>query len=291
MNCPLGLANAYHILQCSGCGHRHSRADERDAGAGWHGAAGLSARARRQLPGKAALATGARRAWADAAQKVTGIKQNEIEPVSFPLSSVVTDPTTNLKIGIHYPLLGKISRTSCPVTLGSRYHAGYDKGTRNPMAQGNTGLTQTVYIVPRAVSGGDGTNQDGNPNRGTGIRGIGYQQFEDLAKNIAGGTTFVNVIQKDSNRELIIKAVMSSAIVAAPGPDTGEMLVAYPQSTAHSVEVAPEQMTMQMRAYLGAKVRSSIAAASSAFACSRLRRSTTMPTVSACRMCTARRPA
>jgi hypothetical protein len=32
------------------------------------------------------------------------------------------------------------------------------------------------------------------------------------------------------------------------------MLVAYPQSTAHSVEVAPEQLTMQMRAYLGAKI-------------------------------------
>ena len=51
--------------------------------------------------------------------QVTGIKQNEIEPVSFPLSSIVTDPTTNLKIGIHYPLLS------------------YDQGTRNPMAQGH----------------------------------------------------------------------------------------------------------------------------------------------------------
>lgn len=74
--------------------------------------------------------------------QVTGIKQNEIEPVSFPLSSIVTDPTTNLKIGIHYPLLS------------------YDKGTRNPMAQGKHALypipirllltqSQVTLVLPR----------------------------------------------------------------------------------------------------------------------------------------------
>ena len=52
----------------------------------------------------------------------------------------------------------------------------------------------------------------------------------------------------------ILKMTCSSAIVAAPGPDTGEMLVAYPQTTAHSIEVAPEEMKMQMRAYLGAAI-------------------------------------
>lgn len=55
----------------------------------------------------------------------------------------------------------------------------------------------------------------------------------------------------------IYELVTSSAIVAAPGPDTGEMLVAYPQTTAHSVEVAPEEMKMQMRAYLGAAIYNS----------------------------------
>jgi len=57
--------------------------------------------------------------------------------------------------------------------------------------------------------------------------------------------------------QTIYKLVTSSAIVAAPGPDTGEMLVAYPQTTAHSVEVAPEEMKMQMRAYLGAAIYNS----------------------------------
>lgn len=180
------------------------------------------------------------------------------------------------------------------MTLGSRYYAGYDKGTRNPMAQGGTGLTQTVYIVPRTDHDTDDmVTQDGNSRRGrkgeSGELEIAFYDFWLLAAAKSPSTEFQKELNK--NKSYVIKAVMSSAIVAAPGPDTGEMLVAYPQSTAHSVEVAPEQMTMQMRAYLGAKASSSMAATSSAFACSRLRRSTTMPTVSACRMCTARRPA
>ena len=81
-----------------------------------------------------------------------------------------------------------------------------------------------------------------------------FDAVEALARNTRAGTkAFQTLLQND--RKKIVKAVMSSAIVAAPGPDTGEMLVAYPQTTAHSIEVAPEQMTMQMRAYLGAKVR------------------------------------
>ena len=48
------------------------------------------------------------------------------------------------------------------------------------------------------------------------------------------------------------KAVMASAIIGSQG--AGELMIAYPQSTAHTVEVAPEVMRMQMRAYLGAAV-------------------------------------
>lgn len=117
-----------------------------------------------------------------------------------------------------------------------------------------------MYIIPRSAEGAtvapgdvDAVKQDGNDLR-AGDGAVTKKHVEDLAEvKTADTTAFRAILQND--RKKIIKAVMSSAIVAAPGPDTGEMLVAYPQTTAHSIEVAPEQMTMQMRAYLGAKVR------------------------------------
>lgn len=212
--------------------------------------------------------------------QVTGIKQNEIAPVQFPLQSIVTDPTTNLKIGVHYPLLS------------------YDGGSRNPMAQENTGLTQTVYVIGRrdpyipaqglqtegsALEEGFEPFNDANLGDAVfGANGLGVRVDGATAGVNAAAAAGPNNITPDNGRinELhallhrvnddqnlpssgaeqgspklwVYKLTCSSAIVAAPGPDTGEMLVAYPQTTAHSVEVAPEEMKMQMRAYLGAAI-------------------------------------
>jgi len=46
-----------------------------------------------------------------ATYSVTGIKQNELAPVQFPLSSVMVDPITNLRIGVHYPLVSQHAPT------------------------------------------------------------------------------------------------------------------------------------------------------------------------------------
>ena len=144
---------------------------------------------------------------------VTGIRQDQLAPVEFPLPSIMVDPITNLKIGVHYPLLS------------------YDRGSRNPMAQGNTGLTQTVYAMLR-------NSAEENP-QGTSLPAFG-------GPDVAGWRVFCarNEYQDANYRAFIgganykiVKMVCSSAIVAAPGPDTGEMLVAYPQTTAHSIEV------------------------------------------------------
>jgi hypothetical protein len=143
---------------------------------------------------------------------VTGIRQDQIAPVEFPLPSVMVDPITNLKIGVHYPLLS------------------YDRGSRNPMAQGNTGLTQTVYAMlrfsPRDPPAGN-LLTFGGPNNQRWDEFIQRDQYPDDEYR----AFFIPQIYR------IIKMVCSSAIVAAPGPDTGEMLVAYPQTTAHSIEV------------------------------------------------------
>lgn len=58
-----------------------------------------------------------------------------------------------------------------------------------------------------------------------------------------------------SNNEIVLLTVMmSSAIVGKGGSDTGELLVAYPMSSVHTVETSPEYMKMQLRTHLGAAV-------------------------------------
>ena len=48
----------------------------------------------------------------------------------------------------------------------------------------------------------------------------------------------------------ICKVVASSAILAAPGSDTGELLIGYP-FTSVSTSQADERMRVQLRCYLG----------------------------------------
>ena len=53
---------------------------------------------------------------------------------------------------------------------------------------------------------------------------------------------------------VLLTVMMSSAIVGKGGSDTGELLVAYPMSSVHTVETSPEYMKMQLRTHLGAAV-------------------------------------
>lgn len=146
---------------------------------------------------------------------VTGIRQDQIAPVQFPLPSVMVDPITNLRIGVHYPLLS------------------YDRGSRNPMAQGNTGLTQTVYAMIR-----NAPNPPGNERTTlTTIEGPEIDQWTEFLNNPNSTQNDYETLMAPDNYR-VVKMICSSAIVAAPGPDTGEMLVAYPQTTAHSIEVS-----------------------------------------------------
>ncbi len=43
---------------------------------------------------------------------------------------------------------------------------------------------------------------------------------------------------------VLLTVMMSSAIVGKGGSDTGELLVAYPMSSVHTVETSPEYMKM-----------------------------------------------
>jgi len=114
------------------------------------------------------------------------------------------------------------------------------------MAQENTGLSQTVYAILRSTRGAAADDDSRGPDdapRDVLVRYGGVTNAEDFI-----GGADLEFDRGDGAREVIIlKMTCSSAIVAAPGPDTGEMLVAYPQTTAHSIEVAPEEMKVSPR--------------------------------------------
>ena len=119
------------------------------------------------------------------------------------------------------------------------------------MAQGGTGLTQTVYAILRRA----GEVEQARSNLISAVNGPTTVNIERFLNEEADRNGVVPTLETLIRPGCgILKMTCSSAIVAAPGPDTGEMLVAYPQTTAHSIVVAPEEMKMQMRAYLGAAI-------------------------------------
>lgn len=94
------------------------------------------------------------------------------------------------------------------------------------MAQGGTGLTQTVYIMCR-TGRTDGVEYDGNARRvlddAAGITDAEYKTGGKADYN-AIKTKLEDSVPPSATSEAtvkVVKAVMSSAIVAAPGPDTG----------------------------------------------------------------------
>jgi len=143
---------------------------------------------------------------------VTGVVEGT-QSTTFPLDQVFVDPMTNLRIGVHYPMMD------------------YAQSSRHPKARGG-GLSSELYVV-------ECTNQ--------------------VEKNSWGSAFISNVEPKDQDGDdLDYKALApykfftQSAIIGSQG--SGELMIAYPQSTAHTIEVSPELMRMQMRAYLGAAV-------------------------------------
>jgi hypothetical protein len=57
---------------------------------------------------------------------------------------------------------------------------------------------------------------------------------------------------KDLGGVRFLKLLMASAVVGRGGSDTGELIVAYPMSSVHSIETSPEMLRMQLRTHLGA---------------------------------------
>ena len=144
--------------------------------------------------------------------KVTGFKQGTMhQPITMDMEEAYTDVSSGIKLLIHHPM---------PT---------YANGAANPAVSANTGLSQTVYVVSEI------------PQNTTQI--VNLENGEVMPPPAASDGT--NTVVR------IVKLVASSAILAAPGSNTGELLVGYP-FTGVSTSQAEERMRIQLRCYLGA---------------------------------------
>ena len=146
---------------------------------------------------------------------VTGVSASSKAPIEVGLENIRRDPRTNLKIGIVQPFPDS-------ATAQSPYATSSQGGLTNTVEVG------AYYIIPI----GD-TRKFRIPDMGT--RGW----------DIVPGQNYPQVLMR------VHKCVMSSAILAKSGSDTGEMLFAWPH-TGISTSQTTETMKMQLRAYFGA---------------------------------------
>jgi len=131
------------------------------------------------------------------------------------LDDVYVDTASDVKILIHHPT---------PT---------YNHGAAFPTVDTRSGgLTDTTYVISYYEGDGNGVNvMDGTPQK----------VVKEVDVN--GTNTAVNAYR-------ICKVVASSAILAAPGAATGELLIGYP-FTSVSTSQADERMRVQLRCYLG----------------------------------------
>lgn len=162
---------------------------------------------------------------------INGLKTTDNKPITMELGTAHTDPATSIKMMTHIPL---------PT---------YEYGTGNPRV-GLGCLSEVVdvytwYLLPST-----------NGGAGLGLPGADYTFRTVNAKTKT--TTETNGRAIPANEALLCirktRVAMSSAILAAPGADTGELLVGMPH-TGISTSQTDETMKMQLRVYLGAVLK------------------------------------
>ena len=144
---------------------------------------------------------------------ISGVKSGEKDKkLTMQLDDVYVDTASDVKILIHHPT---------PT---------YNHGAAFPTVDTQSGgLTDTTYVISYYEGDCYGINvMDGTPQKVAGNDGS----------------------SKPLNGYRICKVVASSAILAAPGAGTGELLIGYP-FTSVSTSQADERMRVQLRCYLG----------------------------------------
>mgnify|MGYP001219612756 CR=1 FL=1 len=149
---------------------------------------------------------------------VSGVQSGKgSKPLTMELDDVYVDTASDIKILVHYPT---------PT---------YENGAANPnVSNQRGGLTDITYVINRIQ----------RPS------GEGAPVWKTV--NLMDGS-WVEHGKDDANKYLyrVTKVVASSAILGAPGSQTGELLIGYP-FTGCSTSHAEERMRIQLRCYLGA---------------------------------------
>lgn len=142
---------------------------------------------------------------------ISGVKSGEKDKkLTMQLDDVYVDTASDVRILIHHPT---------PT---------YNHGAAFPSVENQSGgLTDTTYVISYY---NNDTGEDCN------------------AIKVKDGST--ESIENGTKMFRICKVVASSAILAAPGSDTGELLIGYP-FTSVSTSQADERMRVQLRCYLG----------------------------------------
>lgn len=145
---------------------------------------------------------------------ISGFKQSDSSTVKLDMPGVFLEPQLGVKI--------LVSKRMPTYNNGTAFPDVHDAGYLNEEAS-----WATYYYVPKA--------EDDNEE-------YGIVDFE---------TGTIKIMEAGNYYRPCMKAMMGSAILCAnPGPDTGEMLFAYP-STSLSSDKEIETLKCQLRVYMG----------------------------------------
>ena len=187
-----------------------------------------------------------------------GQEKGSLPPIKFGLDGGMIDPTTGLRVFVSYPKVDHAHGTAYQSMEKGNLMRERTFGQGHFYNPGPDGNSKTMYImdyhkaklVPVSAPDPDKKSDDGSEP------GTVYTEWykkadktkEDWAKVVAAGEVPCWIRPE-------IKALMSSAILAASGANTGELLMAYPQTSVNTIATSPEMMKMQLRVYLGAYLK------------------------------------
>lgn len=179
--------------------------------------------------------------------KINGLKTTDNLPITMDLGTAHTDPATSIKMMTHIP------------------QPTYEYGTANPRV-GMGCLSEVVdvltyFIIPNSWTTA-GVGAPAGPGHVTPYLDLVDAKGRCVTRtqlNMSGGPDQAGNNPGTSQHSAYVvirktRVAMSSAILAAPGSDTGELLVGMPH-TGISTSQTDETMKMQLRVYLGAVLK------------------------------------
>lgn len=169
---------------------------------------------------------------------LNGTATSNKEKIQFGLDGGRVDPSSGLRVFTTYPKVD--------YSQGTAYQSAKQGHIMNERTVGVahffTGNSPDMFVVDYKTGG--------------------MKKISCKGKNDANGTTIGN--EDDALKNLpfedrpvyvrTVKVLMSSAILAKSGSETGEMLMAYPNTAFTNDNTSPEVFKLQLRCYLGAAV-------------------------------------